>query len=162
MPLNITRRDIEEAHRYARDAMSRVRDVQDSGERVVGQVTQTLEISAGAIGMGILTGYFGPSLNLAGSPVPLDLCIGVAGHLLGFAGIAGANANHLHNIADGVLASWMAKIGVGLGTDMRMNKQTKPSTGGYLGAAAVPAAFAGPSAAPLNESELAAMAQAVR
>lgn len=164
MALQITRRDIEEAHSYARDAMRQVQGMRGTGENVVGNVVKTLEVAAGATAVGVATGRFGP-LHLAGNPLPLDLAAAVGMHILGFMGIAGAHASHLHNFADGVLAGYMTKFGVGFGTEMRA-KAGKPAlnlvdiAGEEKGR---PGQLYGKRASqPLTESELAAMAQAVR
>ena len=173
MSLHITRRDIEEAHRYARDAIGRVRSYSNTGEHVVGQVTQTVEVGLGAVGVGILSGYFGP-LNIAGSPVPLDLAAGVAGHQLAFMGLAGRHAEHLHNFSDGVMAGYLAKFGVGYGKSLaqKAGKTPAPVFSGQsrdfrgqspikqLLGNAISGTFTG--AEPLSEAELAAMAQATR
>jgi hypothetical protein len=182
MALHITRRDIEDAHRYARDAVGRVGASRGPGA-VMGRVTRTAEVAAGAVGVGIASGYFGP-LNIAGSPVPLDLAAGVATHLLAFAGIFGDGVGgHLHNLADGMVAGYMTKFGVGYGKSLAQkagrpispvfsgvgNGRMPPghANRGPLGGVADAAknllngkVFTG--AEPLSEQELAAMAQAVR
>lgn len=166
MALSITRRDIEEAHSYARDALRNVRGMSQAGENVVGSVVQTLEVAAGATAVGVLTGRFGP-LHFAGNPIPLDLCTGVGMHLLAFMGIAGQHSPHLHNFADGILAGYLTKFGVGFGTEMRA-KAGKPAlnltdiSGDEVGRAPAQMYAGRGPVTPLSESELAAMAQAVR
>ena len=160
--LNITRRDIEEAHSYARDAMRQVQSMRGTGENVVGNVVKTMEVAAGAMGVGVLTGRFGP-LRMNGNPVPLDLAAGVAMHLLGFMGLAGKHADHLHNFGDGVLAGYLTKFGVGYGTKMRADAKKAPlSLVDIAGEDDDAALIGGRTVAPLSVSELTAMAQAVR
>lgn len=160
MALQITRRDIEEAQTYARDAMRQVQGMRATGENVVGNIVKTLEVAAGATSVGVLTGRFGP-LHLAGNPVPLDLAASVAMHILGFMGIAGQHAPHLHNFADGVMAGYLTKFGVGFGTEMR-SKAGKPALNLVDIAGEEPSQLAGRAVQPLSVAELTAMAQAVR
>jgi len=171
MSLNITRRDIEEAHQFARDALNRAKGYKNSGEAVVGQLTQTLEVAAGAVAVGALSGRFGP-LTIANSPVPLDLALGVAGHAMGFVGIAGRHAEHLHNFSDGVIAGYLTKLGVGFGAQMRTkaglpvlaisgeDSYERPDIVGYQ----LPSNYQPQvgAAQPLTEAELMRMAQAIR
>ncbi len=169
MALNITRRDIDEAHRYARDAMSRVRGGRGATGRVVGQLTQTAEVALGAVGVGVLSGRYGP-LNVQGVPVPIDLALGVAGHILGFTGLAGGLSNHIHNVSDGVLAAYLTKFGVGYGKALAEKAGVPPrmvvgGTGPMRSSSSLPKLGFGQvftGAEPLTEAELATMAQAVR
>ena len=178
MALSISRRDIDEANRYARDAMSRVsRDPGRYGGEGVGQrLTRTAEVALGAVGVGVLSGRFGP-FNVNGTPVPMDLIAGVGLHLLSFMGLAGAASPHLSNVADGVLAGYLTKFGVGYGKVWAQKAGVPPQT--VVGAAygdrslgahgnlhsGLPKALGIPAfvgAEPLTSAELAAMAQAVR
>lgn len=170
--LQLTRRDLADSWNAARNAHSFIQGYQKDGERVVGQITQTLEVSAGAVGVGILSGRFG-ALHLAGSPIPLDLAGGLLLHGAGFLGFAGKYGEHLHNFADGVLAGWLTKWGVGLGASMREGAGLPrvPVTAGQLPSAPTHAPMTGASSrtnhttgcgAPLTEAELAAMSHGVR
>lgn len=169
MALNITRRDIEEASSYARDAMRFAKSNSSTGESVVGSVVQSLEVGIGAMGVGVLTGRFGP-LHIGGNPIPLDLAAALALHLLGFMGLAGKHETHLHNFADGAMAGYLTKFGVGLGAKMRADAG-KPAlnltdiSGDNDGRRGPPPQMTrGNSHAkrPMSISELAAMAQGVR
>lgn len=166
--LNITRRDIDEAYASMRDAHSYIQRYKGQGETAVGQLTQTLGVSAGALGVGILSGRFG-ALHIAGSKIPLDLAGGIIGHGLAFFGLAGKYGEHLHNFSDGVMAGWITKWGVGLGAKMAVDagKAPPPVTAGVhhqqLGASpAGNAGNAGPRKAPLTEAELTGMAHGIR
>jgi len=172
MALTLTRRDIEDAHRFARSASDRAKSFKETGEYVVGTITQTVEVAAGAVGVGVLTGRFGP-IKIAGSPIPLDLALGVTGHLLGFAGVAGKYSEHLHNFSDGVVAGWLTKWGFGMGQQWAdkqgaLRGQISGETARLHGGMPVPMAGYTPSFGadqtnrPLTESELASMAQAIR
>lgn len=165
---NITRRDIDEAYASMRDAHSYIKRYQAQGENVVGRVVQSLEVGAGALGVGILSGRYG-ALHITGSKVPLDLAAGLAGHALAFFGLAGNYADHLHNFSDGVMAGWLTKWGVGIGAKMAVEAGVAPppvTAGALPSSGTVPmVGCAGGSAAPkapLTEAELAGMAHSVR
>lgn len=123
MALTITRRDIEHAHAMGKRALAQTDKMKEQGESIVGHLSQSLEIGVGALGFGVLAGRYG-AVNLG--PVPLDLASGLAMHLLGFAGVAGKYADHLHNFGDGALASYWVKLGAGFGTAWRMKGGMSP------------------------------------
>ena len=160
MPLTITRRDLDSLAHRARDAQSRVARMRAKGESVTGQLSQTLEIAAGAAANGFISGRYG-QINIG--PVPADLAAAVALHLGGFAGVAGKYDEHLHNFADGLLAGYITKFMVGLGTSARAKAGLPAvSTSGENARmhGGMPAMNAG--YAPLSEAELAAMAHQIR
>jgi hypothetical protein len=180
MGINITRRDIEQAHATAKRALSAADKASAKGESIVGHLTQTLEVGAGALGFGVVAGRYG-AVNVLGVPVDLVSAVGV--HLLAFAGIAGKYDEHLHNFGDGVLSSYLTKLGAGLGTSWRIKSGASPFSSGenarmhggmptsHAGTLFTPGANTGtlftPGAntgrrGPLSEAELAAMAQAYR
>lgn len=181
MPLNITRRDIEEAQNYARDAMRATsRDYSGGGSQrtVGGTVRQTLGVGVGAVGVGILTGRFGP-LNFGGNPIPLDLAAGVGLHLTtflleAFAGIS--LPKDVNNVADGAIGGYLTKFGVGYGTSLRKAAGKPPLNLTDIAGEERSAGRATPAQlqqgnlraerarnkGPLTEAELVAMAQAVR
>lgn len=160
--LTITRRDLDDAYSSMRDAHSYIQKYKAGGEQVTGQLVQTLEVSAGALAVGVASGRFG-ALQIQGTPVPLDLAGGILGHALGFFGLAGKYSEHLHNFSDGVLAGYIAKWGIGFGTEMRRKANLPPVTtvSGEMGPASAPQMGCG-KAEPLTEAELAGLAHAVR
>jgi hypothetical protein len=139
--------------------------VREKGDYVVRQLTQTLEVSSAALGMGVLSGRYG-ALRIPGTPVPLDLVIGVALHGLGLAGaVSKQYTDHLHNFGDGVLAAYATKLGAGFGVSWR--NKTQPGTVQFPVAGetarmhgGMPASHSGRER--LTEAELAAMASAAR
>jgi len=52
--------------------------------------------------------------------VPTDLAIGVLGHVVAFFGGASQYGEHLHNLSDGALASWSARMGTAQGSKARL------------------------------------------
>lgn len=124
--LTITRRDIEDAYSAASAARDHVKGISSKGESVAGQLIQTIEVNAGALAVGVACGRYG-ALHLKGSTIPLDLAAGVAIHGAAFFGLAGRYGEHAHNVADGVLAAYVTKFGIGLGTKMRADKGLPPA-----------------------------------
>ena len=166
--MSLTRRDFarydSKIRRMQRDAE---RD-QARKETYMGQAMQSLEIGAGALASGVLAGRF-ESMTLFGI-IPMDLLVGLGLHGLGFTNMAGKYSDDIHNVADGVLAGYLVKLGAGLGTSWRIQAGLSPfaTTSGALPAGYAgytPAAFADPNMmAPayagggLTEQDLAAMA----
>jgi len=181
MSINITRRDIQAAHDYASRSLSRARDPErGSAGQVLDKLLETGEVLAGAAAVGVASGRFGP-LNIANTPIPLDLVGGIGGHLLGF-WIGGKTSDHIHNFSNGVLAGYVTKLGVGVGNTLRAKAGQVPFTtmgegeeilssfsgerarmhGGMPAYGAGAETGAAPSGGPLTEAELAALAQQVR
>ncbi len=172
--LTITRRDIEDAYSAASAAHRHVQGIKGKGETTVGQIVQTIEVNAGAFGVGLACGRYG-ALHIQGSNVPLDLAGGVLGHLAGFFGLAGRYSEHLHNLSDGVLAAYTTKVGIGVGTQMRAKAGLPPAMTvsgsgnpqprmGYDPSPPQVNMGCGPNVgqAPLTEAEIAAMAHQIR
>lgn len=124
--LTITRRDIDDAYSAASAAHRHVQGLRGKGESVMGQVIQTVEVQAGALAIGVACGRYG-ALHLKGSSVPLDMAAGVALHGAAFFGLFGRHGEHAHNLADGVLAAYTTKVGIGIGTKMRADKGLPPA-----------------------------------
>jgi len=180
--LTITRRDIEDAYSAASAAHRHVQGIKGKGESVAGSLVQTVEVNAGALAVGVACGRYG-ALHLQGSSIPLDLAGGVLIHGAAFFGLAGRYGEHAHNFADGVLAAYTTKFGIGLGTKMRADKGLPPAMtvsgndGGFrMGAQGQSAGHRQDGAhrigtnglnthvgeEPLTEAELAAMAHSFR
>jgi len=124
--LTITRRDIEDAYSAASAARDHVRGISAKGESVAGTLMKTVTVNAGALAVGVACGRYG-ALHLKGSTIPLDLAGGVLLHGAAFFGIAGRYGEHAHNFADGVLAAYTTKHGIGMGTKMRADKGLPPA-----------------------------------
>jgi len=163
MSVTITRRDIDEAFASAREAMTRTKRVSSYGEAIVGSAVGGLEVGAGAFANGFVTGRFG-HVKLAGTPVPLDLVIGVGGKLLALMGAAGAYGEHADNLANGWLAGYFTKLGVSMGNRYRTAAGKPP-----ISISGLPQVMAGSNDAPAvgaktpaTEAELTSLAMAVR
>lgn len=116
MPLRISAHDLT---RFASqtDRMKKAGEkVKHKVEGALRQVVRTTEISSMAFGASVLKGKVG-EIALLG--VPAELAVGLGGHLLGFFGIGGGMNHHLHNFADGAVASWVCGRGLAIGKTMR-------------------------------------------
>ena len=160
MALQITRRDIDRAMKTAETAARHAEKIKGKTESMMGHLTQSLEIGGAALASGVVKGRFG-AVSLG--PVPADLLVGVALHVLGFAGLAGKYDDDLHNFGDGVLAGYLVQLGAGFGTQWRIKSGLSPFAGGTeLSGWHEAAGALGAANAPLTDAELHAMAQAVR
>jgi len=96
--------------------------MREQGEEVIGKAIQVAEVGGSAALLGYLKGRSGTvndkgELVLEVAGVPVDLGVAIAGHVVGFAGIAGRQADHVHNIANGALAAWLSATMVSIGKE---------------------------------------------
>jgi hypothetical protein len=85
------------------------------GETLVQQTVQTAMISGTAFGFGVLGGHSG-AIDVLG--VPVDVGAGVLIHVAALAGLAGKWDKAAHDIADGALAAYFARLGARVGHNM--------------------------------------------
>lgn len=104
---------LSEMRDKAMRAISRARGIVEKSEGVIAHAVQTVEVGGGAFACGVAKGRYG-SVEVLGLPV--DLLAGAGGHLLGFLG-GGKYAEHIHNLSDGALASYLTTLGQGVGAD---------------------------------------------
>ncbi|MDX2088357.1 MAG: hypothetical protein SFX73_10930 [Kofleriaceae bacterium] len=116
MGLKVTREQIESMTRQLESAKARAASLRESGEKAVERVVRTGEVVGTAGMFGVLNGRTG-GVQLLG--VPLDLASGVALHAFGLLGGAGRHSDHVHNMADGALASFAVSLGTEVGARMR-------------------------------------------
>lgn len=147
MALKVSKMGVARLRDYAERAHARARGLAVKSEQAVGTLVRTAEVQATAFGMGVVNGRFG-GVEILG--VPLDLGAGSAAHLLAFVGVGGKFSSHLHNLADGALASYMTTLGVGVGK--RMAQSAGASSAGAFGSGV------GSAAEVLSSEDLAAMA----
>jgi len=116
MAYSIMHRDLHFAHGAASRALARLGSYREKGTVVTQQVVQSVMVSAGAFGFSWLSGYAG-TVDVLG--VPIDLGSGILLQLAGFSGLAGHWSKVLHDVGDGALAAYFAKLGARTGNDMR-------------------------------------------
>jgi hypothetical protein len=168
--MSMSRRDVDSLYDSMRDAHSYIqsrRDGNSGGSRksVTDKVVETLEVTAGAVGVGVLAGRL-QTTSVGTSGVPLGLAIGFAGHAAAYFDLLGKHSDHLSNFANGAIAGWAAMWGAGQGLQMRQKAGlgTGPITAGNREPPQLQARVqTSPAAArPLTEAELAAMAARAR
>lgn len=128
----MTRRDVEDLYPSMRDAHTYIESRRDPDKKSMSsKLIQSLEVGAGAAGVGVLAGRLGTT-SVGSTGIPLGLAIGAGAHALAFFGLAGRYDNHVHNFADGALAAWLTMWGAGQGQQMRAKagEPTGPITAG--------------------------------
>ena len=147
------------AHAIAHRAHSLHRRLEKMREKLSGttaKAVRTLEVSAAALAGGVIQGKAGPE-GAHLFHVPVDLGLGLALNVLGYFDAAGDEySDHLNNLGDGFLASYLSNVGFGWGNTWR-------TTGKLFGPKAAPMlAPAGPApAAVQGEISPQAMAEIV-
>jgi hypothetical protein len=165
MGLHLTHRDVEMANLYSRDALSRLKGYGASGgtaEKAVKGLAKAFEVSLGAGLVGFLSGKFGSAdLHVGGKAIPLDLLGGLAGLGVAISMDNETAGEHLSNFSVGVLAGFWTKYGVGVGKAWGEGKLGLPKMPAVSGVVNMLTSNK-QSPSPLNEAELAKMAQAIR
>jgi len=116
MAYSIMHRDLHFGHGAAKRALHFFGQYRERGEVVTQQVVQTVMVSAGAFGFSWLSGYAG-TVDVLG--VPIDLGAGILFQLAAFSGLGGKWSKVIHDVGDGALAAYFAKLGARTGNDMR-------------------------------------------
>lgn len=114
----------------------RVARVREKGEKTLETAAEAAVTSVTAFGLGIVQGKTG---GLAPFGVPLDLLVGIGGHVAGFMGVGGKRSEHLHSVGNGGLATYAATMGRSVGLNWA---KTGKLTGGAAAPAQIPAGAA--------------------
>ena len=93
----------------------RVQTIKADAEEKVMVVVQTAEVSTAAFAFGLVNGRWNRP-EVVG--VPVDALAGMGFHVLGF--FIDKGGEHMHNLGDGALASYLASLGMGVGAKMRL------------------------------------------
>jgi len=157
MAMQITKGAIDKYREMAERAMNRARGIAEKADSAVGTVVQTAEVGITAFGFGWAKGRYG-SVELMG--VPADLLSGLVLHGLGFVS-GGKYHEHLHNLADGAIASYATTLGFQIGHNMALESAASaPATSPQTTPAAIPAGAQGDES--LSDAELAALSKGSR
>lgn len=116
MPLRLSSADLMRGWQTAERFKKAAGGVKHKVEGALKQVVRTTELNAMAFGASVLKGKMG-EITFVG--VPVELAVGVGGHLAGFFGVGGKMNHHIHNFADGALASWVCGRGLAVGHSLR-------------------------------------------
>jgi hypothetical protein len=89
------------------------------GAQVWAQFVQSACVAGSAFGFGALAGYFG-SVDVYG--IPVDAGAGILLNLAGYAGLGGPYSKLMHDVGDGALAAYTAKLGAHVGDGQRRKR----------------------------------------
>ncbi len=148
--LPISRRDVQDALRFARSVSSRASGGGDKG--ITGTLIRQGTSGAAAFGYGVLEGRFGP---LQVGPVPANLVAAILLNFAGFSGFAGGAASHVHDAAQGLLDGYLHTMGVSIGDKL---SKSAPAAPPQVKAAGARRSIMG--ASPMTQAEIATMGQA--
>lgn len=157
-PVKVTEERIKQALEMKDRFKAQVDNLRERSQEAIGQVVQTLEVGIVSFGFGFARGRWG-GVDVVG--VPADLGAGILAHLGGYMGFGGKNAEHLHNLGDGALASYLNTLGAGIGVDMA-NKAGQPAKTGYEQTGGPPQLGPGGEWQTFPTQNAAAMASAAR
>lgn len=94
------------------------RDEPKTVKGMAGKAVEALEVAAGAGAVGVLAGRL-QTWSIPGTPLPLGLALGVAGHAIDAMGFAGSYGEHVSNFSNGLIAGWATMVGASKGRQMR-------------------------------------------
>lgn len=109
---------------------ARAQTIANKGEKTIGTLVRTGEVSAAAFAAGMVQGKYGV-VEVVG--VPADLAVGAGLHLAGFLGLGGKMSSHLHSLGDGALAAYFVTLGKGTGLSMKEGSKKQDKLSGADG-----------------------------
>jgi hypothetical protein len=107
---------LSSAHGAVSRGLHRLGAYREKGAVVTQQAMQTLAVSAGAFGFSALAGWAG-SVDVLG--IPVDLGAGLLLNIAAYVGLGGSMSKNLHDLGDGALAAYVAKLGANVGDGLR-------------------------------------------
>lgn len=116
MAIQVSKAQLVKAHDRVQSLTKKVSSIRKQAEHAVEKVLRTAETGGMAFGFGMLNGKYGRTPELMG--MPLDLLLGAALNIGGYIGLAGKHSDHLNNLGDGALASYLTVLGVQVGAKM--------------------------------------------
>lgn len=116
--MQLSLRSLEDLQSRYDSMKKRVQTITEKAEDKIMTVVQTAEVGVTAFGFGVINGYWARPELLG---VPVDGLTALLGHGAGFF-MKHDGAKHVHNLADGAMASWLTGMGVGIGTKMLQEK----------------------------------------
>ena len=143
---------LENTHKKLSGLQSKYHHAIEKAHGVVHTAVRTAEVSAAAFGLGVYKGRMEDKYQHV-MGVDVGLGSGLLLHVLGFAGIGGEYANHLHSFGDGALAGFLAEQGLKTGKEWQAKALAKK------GASVRGELEEGVNGADLSDAELAAIAR---
>lgn len=119
--MQLSLRNLETLESKYVNAQNRIKRVKEEAAETVMTVVRSTEVSGMAFALGVINGRWSRPEVLG---VPVDLGLGLAGHTVGFLMGTSDGGTHLHNLADGALASYLSTLGVGIGSKMLQESST--------------------------------------
>lgn len=110
--LQLSKQHVNNLVARAQSITARAAKVKEKADMMVETGIRAAVVGGTAFGLGVVQGKYG-GIELAG--VPLELIVGLGGHIAGFTGVGGKASPMLHNVADGALAAWACTMGRGIG-----------------------------------------------
>lgn len=117
MAYKVTQEQLERWKSSLASAGKKLALYKDKADSVVERGVRMVEIGGAAFAWGVAKGKTG-GIDFLG--VPLDLWAGLGLNALGFVGVGGHYGDHLHNLGNGSLASFMTTLGAQIGDDWRL------------------------------------------
>lgn len=112
MSANISKAMLAELHQKAERAYAAAQGAKDKANETFHAISRTMLTGGTAFAIGMSDGYFGEKRL---GNVSMDGAVATAGTIAAFLGLGGRNARHVHSIANGALAVYMTKLGLGYG-----------------------------------------------
>lgn len=100
----------------AESMQTRISKIRAKGEEMVETVQRTAITTGVGFGLGVIQGRTGGTEILG---VPLDLLVGVGGHIAGFTKVGGKHSTTLHHIGDAGLVTYAATMGRSVGMNWK-------------------------------------------
>ena len=157
MPLKISQHDIIRLKDQAEKLKKRASGAIERSHEVIETLTRSAVLGSSAFAFGMIQGKVPGGVEVVG--VPLDLGIGLGGHLAAMMGVGGNLSGQLHNIADGALAAYLTAMGRGVGLRWQKTGSLSSALPTKTAADKLPAASDTAQGDMLSQKELNELAQ---
>ena len=119
--MQISARALEGMEKKLSTARNKITNIKKEAQDAAMTVVAAAEVGGVAFALGVVNGRYG-SPEVMG--IPADLGVGIAAHILGF--MVDEGGEHLHNMGNGALASYLSSLGTGIGQKM-LSESRAPS-----------------------------------
>ncbi len=116
--MQLGREHIQHLVRKGNALRARLDAVKERLEGATTKLVRSVEVGAAAVAGGIIQGKAGPK-GATVMKIPVDLGAGLALNVAGYFNAAGKHSDHLNNLGDGFLASYLSSLGFGMGNHWR-------------------------------------------
>ncbi len=119
--MQVSLKTLEEMDKRVESARNSLKKARADADATVYQVVQTAEVGATAFALGMVNGRWESPMFLG---IPVDLAVGLGAHLLAFMDVM---PEHLHNVGDGGLVSYLSSMCMGVGEQMLVQSRQLPA-----------------------------------